>query len=217
MILSSSLIWSSSEVVTVLTFLLPGFVSAAVFYSLTSHPKPSNFASVVQALMFTAVVQAITVLLRVNLWEWSQEIEVFVSVAIALPIGLIAALLSNLDLPHRIFRRARLTKENTYSSEWYSAFAGKENFVVLHLKDSRRFFGWPSEWPTDPERGHFRVTQGQWLTEERENSESPDVTHYESENENVFELLIPVSEVAMVEFVYTESNGNRGNHGKDSD
>ena len=32
--------WASSEVVSVLTFLLPGFVAAAVFYSLTSHPKP---------------------------------------------------------------------------------------------------------------------------------------------------------------------------------
>ena len=211
------MIWSSSEVVSVLTFLLPGFVSAAVFYSLTSHPKPSNFTSVVQALMFTAVVQAITVLLRVNLWEWSQEFEVFVSVAIAMAIGLIAALLSNLDFPHRVFRQAKLTKENTYSSEWYSAFAHKESFVVLHLKDNRRFFGWPSEWPSDPERGHFRVTEGQWLTDEHEITDSPGANDSESEHEDVFELLIPVSEVAMVEFVYTESNGNRGNHGKDSD
>ena len=43
----------------VLTFLLPGFVAAAVFYSLTSHPKPSNFERVVQALIFTIVVEAV--------------------------------------------------------------------------------------------------------------------------------------------------------------
>lgn len=35
--------WVSSEVVGVLGFLLPGFVAAAVFYSLTSHPKPGAF------------------------------------------------------------------------------------------------------------------------------------------------------------------------------
>ena len=211
------MIWSSSEVVAVLTFLLPGFVSAAVFYSLTSHPRPSNFSSVVQALMFTAVVQAVTVLVRVNLWEWSQEFEVFVSVVLAVALGLIAALSSNLDFPHRLFRKAKLTKENTYSSEWYSAFAHKQSYVVLHMKDSRRFFGWPSEWPTDPERGHFRVTDGQWLTDELEQSDAPDAIDLESEREHVFELLIPVSEVAMVEFVFTESDRNRGNHGKDSD
>ena len=89
--------------------------------------------------------------------------------------------------------------------------------MVLHLKDNRRFFGWPSEWPSDPERGHFRVTEGQWLTDEHEITDSPDANDSEREHEDVFELLIPVSEVAMVEFVHTESNGNRGNHGKDSD
>ena len=213
MILSSSLIWSSSEVVAVLTFLLPGFVAAAVFYSLTSHPKPSNFASVIQALMFTAVVQAITVLLRVNVWDWNQEFEVFVSVAIAIFIGLVASLSSNLDFPHRMFRKVNLTQENTHSSEWYSAFAHKQSYVVLHLNDSRRFFGWPSEWPSDPERGHFRVTEGQWLTSEIEKSEQPDGNNHE----DVYEMLIPVSEVAMVEFVYTPMNGNTNNHGKDPD
>ena len=206
MILSSSFIWSSSEVVAVLTFLLPGFVAAAVFYSLTSHPKPSNFSSVVQALMFTAVVQAITVLLRVNLWEWSQEFEVFVSVVLAMALGLIAALSSNLDFPHRLFRKAKLTKENTYSSEWYSAFAHKQSYIVLHMKDDRRFFGWPSEWPSDPERGHFRVTEGQWLTDGDERSDPTDGINDITKQQNVFELLIPVSEVEMVEFVDTENN-----------
>lgn len=32
--------WASGEAVGVLAFLLPGFVAAAVFYSLTSYPKP---------------------------------------------------------------------------------------------------------------------------------------------------------------------------------
>ena len=35
--------WASGEVVGILTFLLPGFVAAAVFHSLTSHPKPDAF------------------------------------------------------------------------------------------------------------------------------------------------------------------------------
>ena len=51
--------WASSETVTVLTFLLPGFVAAAIFYSLTSHPKPSDLERVIQALIFTVIGQAI--------------------------------------------------------------------------------------------------------------------------------------------------------------
>ena len=45
--------WASSEVVTILAFLLPGFVATAVFHSLTAHPKPNEFDRIVQALIFT--------------------------------------------------------------------------------------------------------------------------------------------------------------------
>ena len=45
--------WASSEAVAVLIFLLPGFVAAAVFYALTSHPRPGEFARVVQALVLS--------------------------------------------------------------------------------------------------------------------------------------------------------------------
>ena len=58
--------WASGEVVGILTFLLPGFVAAAIFYSLTSHPKPGAFERVVQALIFTMVVRAIIMAQLVN-------------------------------------------------------------------------------------------------------------------------------------------------------
>ena len=44
--------WLSNDIVEILTFLLPGFIAAAVFYSLTSHPRPSEFTMVVQAIVF---------------------------------------------------------------------------------------------------------------------------------------------------------------------
>lgn len=39
--------WASSDVIGVLKFLLPGFIAAAVFYSLTSHPKPDAFNRII--------------------------------------------------------------------------------------------------------------------------------------------------------------------------
>lgn len=56
--------WMSGNVVGVLVFLLPGFVAAAVFYSLTSHPKPGAFDRVIQALIFTVVGQSLVVLVE---------------------------------------------------------------------------------------------------------------------------------------------------------
>ena len=55
--------WASSEIVGILTFLLPGFIAAEVFHSLTSHPKPGVFDRIVRALIFTLIGQAITELI----------------------------------------------------------------------------------------------------------------------------------------------------------
>ena len=43
----------SSEIVHVLVFLLPGFLTAAIFHSLTPHRKPEAFEHVISALVFT--------------------------------------------------------------------------------------------------------------------------------------------------------------------
>ena len=51
--------WVSSEAVAILSFLLPGFVAVAVIHMFTSNPKPSEFERIVQALIFTILVQAV--------------------------------------------------------------------------------------------------------------------------------------------------------------
>ena len=54
--------------------------------------------------------------------QWREELEVMVSVGIALILGFFAVYLSNTDTLHRFVRFLRLTKETSYPSEWYSAF-----------------------------------------------------------------------------------------------
>ncbi len=49
----------AKDFVVLLTYLLPGFLAAWVFYGLTSHPKPSQFERVVQALIFTLIIQTL--------------------------------------------------------------------------------------------------------------------------------------------------------------
>ena len=162
--------WASSEAVAILSFLLPGLVAVAVFHMFTSYPRPSEFERIVQALIFTILVQAIAELAQ---WigrllrhdaQWREESEIMVSVGIALILGLIAVYLSNTDTLHRFVRFLRLTKETSYPSEWYSAFHHNPDcYVVLHLQGQRRLYGWPEEWPSRPAEGHFRITEGEWL------------------------------------------------------
>ena len=197
--------WASSEVVAVLAFLLPGFVAAAVFYSLTCWPRPGAFERIVSALIFTALGYAIT---EFGLWavaeicgtagtdetveaigEWKSLL--FILVAITLGVGF--AFLSNADILHRPLRRARITRETSHPSEWYSAFAqlGDGSFVVLHLQGERRLYGYAEEWPSNPGQGHFRIVYPVWLGDDGERSPAEGVTA----------ILISAAEVSMVEFV----------------
>ena len=194
--------WATSEIVAVLTFLLPGFVGAAVFYALTSHPRPSEFGQVVQALVFTTVGQAVAWLVRLlaSLWweyQWPAGLELTVAVASAVGVALLAAGAANHDVLHRPLRWLRVTRETSYPSEWYSAFAENPNcYVVLYLTGERRLRGWPEEVPTHPERGHVIISECEWLT---------DKGPVALEKDSI--LVIDGKEVEMVQFlgVPTES------------
>ncbi len=184
--------WASSEAVGLLVFLLPGFVAAAIFYSLTSFPRPGAFDRVVVALIFTAVGQTITEYgfpALADTGEWKPLLSLLVTVV----LGLGAAILSNTDLLHRLFRWARFTRETSYPSEWYSTFAqmGDSHWIVLHLAGERRLYGYAKEWPSNPQRGHFRITEPEWLGDEGERTPA----------EGVSAVLIPATEVTMIEFM----------------
>ena len=121
--------WATSEVVSILTFLLPGFVAAAVFYSLTSHPKPSEVDRVVQALIFTIVGRAVAEGLSLIVASvggatlWTESWEIVATVIIAVIVAQIAVWVTNKDAVHAIFRGIGLTRETSYPSEWFSSFS----------------------------------------------------------------------------------------------
>lgn len=201
--------WASSEIVSVFVFLLPGFVAAAVFYSLSSYPKPNEFGQVVQVLVFTMVgqiialsVQQLTILLGASR-PWPTTLEIIVPTISAVMFALIVVYASNNDTLHRLFRRLRFTRETSYSSEWYSSFAENPNcYIVLHLKDRRRLYGWPEEWPSRPEQGHFRIIEGEWL-----DADASDAQNYSQDNNKreFFVIIVSVEDVKMVEFIDMEN------------
>ena len=192
------LAWASSEIVAVFAFLLPGFVAAAVFYSLTSHPKPGDLDKIVQALVFTMVGRAVgqgmefaASALGAPTAGWTGRWDFAVSVAIAVLIALIAAWAANKDWLHAALRKIGVTKESSHPSEWYSSFAINDlNYVILSLRDGRRLYGWPEQWPSRPDTGHFRITEARWLS-----GDAPIA------GLTVDEVIVPASEVVIVEFL----------------
>ena len=182
----------TNEVLGVLSFLLPGFISAWIFYGLTSYPKPTQFERIVQALIFTMIAQACVVVIR---WlvhvSWNENISLVVSVAVAILIGLFLARLSNNDRLHKLLRYLRFTRETSFPSEWYGVFSQRQTYIVLNLTDGRRLYGWPEEWPSVPGSGYFSIAHAEWL--DKDNKRVPAT--------GVRSILIASTEVRYIEFM----------------
>ena len=192
--------WASSDIISAFYYLLPGFAAAWVFYGLTAHPKASPFERVVQALIFTIVIQAFTVitgwLLQACghvycLGAWTENSAFVWSVLLAFAFGLLFAYFSNKDYCHELLRRCGITKRTSFPSEWYSAFYQEKRWVVLHLPGGRRLYGWPEEWPDQPDTGHFLIDQPVWLLDDGGYDPLP----------NVEKTLVQAAGVEMVEFI----------------
>lgn len=198
--------WTSSEIVPILIFLLPGFVAGAVFLSLTSRPHPNALGLIVQALIFTILGQSITEVLPLDREGWSESWQTLISIGVSVVLAVVIAFALNHDLPHRFLRQnkikcLKITRETAYPSEWYSAFShNTECYIVLHLKGERRLYGWPEEWPSRPDHGHFRISKAEWLADwDNTGQEKADEANTVVAREISF--LIPVSDVEMVEFL----------------
>jgi hypothetical protein len=191
----------TKETVALLQYLLPGFLAAWVFYGTTSHPKPQQFERVIQALILTFLVQALVPVARwilmgigafVSIRSWDNEAATLTSLFLAVVLGGSLAYLCNRDSFHRWLREKGFTTRTSHPSDWFGVFSERVTYVVLHLNDDRRLYGWPKEWPTEPEKGHFYVMQPSWI---KEDNTLLDVVGADG-------LLVSVKDVKWVEFMH---------------
>ena len=194
---------TSKDVLALLTQLMPGFLTAWVVYGLTTYTKPPQFERVVQALIYSFLVNGLVAILEVvllfvgktiKLGIWDKSSEVIASAMIALLLGILLSFYMRNDAFFKFARRLKLTTRTPFPSEWYGAFAVKPRYLVLHLSGGRRISGYPIEWPTEPTVGHFRLTDAAWLDDE--NTETP--------LDGDQSILIEAKQVEMVELLKDE-------------
>ncbi|MCY4313182.1 MAG: DUF6338 family protein [Gammaproteobacteria bacterium] len=122
--------------IDLLWFLLPGFISAGLFRSLISNPKPSGFDSVSQVFVFTVIVQVIGWLIfsfvietenNSNFSTENHAIVVFVHLLISIVAGILSSLIWNKDWLFKLLRKTKVTEQSSYHSAQYSAFAYYKN------------------------------------------------------------------------------------------
>ncbi|WP_448107123.1 DUF6338 family protein [Pseudomonas azerbaijanoccidentalis] len=195
------------EVIPLLQYLIPGFLAAWIFYSLTAFKRPDTFGQIVQALIFTFVIQSLVggfgALMMVtgesffSVGLWDKKAEALWSAMIAVLLGMLSSHIASSDKLHALLRKLKVTTKSSYPCEWYSAFSTRQRHVVLHLVDGKRLFGWPIEWPAEPARGQFVLEYPRWI------DDADDFFHNGAEV-----IVIDVSKVQWVEFLKTIGGSN---------
>jgi hypothetical protein len=191
------------ELISLFSFLLPGFITSFLFYSLTSFPKKSEFEAVVIALIYTIIINAVVEILAhiftatgylISFGEWNTLSKTIWAIIVALIMGLSWSFFYNNDTLHKLLRKLRITKQSSYPSEWYGVFSENKKYVILHLKDKRRILGWPMEWPNNPKKGHFVLEAAEWLIDNDGKNEAIPLT-------GVDKIVIDTINIEMVEFL----------------
>jgi hypothetical protein len=106
-------------------------------------------------------------------------------------LGVLLAYYINTDSLHKWLRQIGFTTRTSFPSEWVGVFSEHIAYIVLHFNDGRRLYGWPKEWPTQYDKGHFYIMQPVWL---REDGSTIDL-------ENVDGILVNVTDIKWVEFM----------------
>lgn len=186
---------ASADVVNAIWLLLPGFLAAWIFYGLTAHKRESPFERTIQALIFTAIVQVPTGVIH-TVWPkwlplWTPTVQLGWSLLFATMLGLFLAWCANNNWFHKQFYKFGFTTRTSYPSEWYSTLNTEKRYIILHLKDGRRLYGWPYEWPDHCDSGHFVLMQAEWILDD--NTCAPLYA--------VERFLIPSNDVAWIEFL----------------
>lgn len=187
----------SNEVISLLQYLLPGFLVAWVVYGLTSHVKPGQFERLIQALIYSLVVDSATNLIafianKTSVLNINKELELFISLSTALLIGLFISFLLNKDYLHTALRKTRFSKRISHPSNFHFAFSEDPTYIVLHLHDGRRIIGWPLLWPSMEKDDYFRLTKCFW--------QNPDGTEIATNHD----MLICGNDVRWIELIPQE-------------
>ena len=139
--------WIAEDAISLLMFLAPGLVVVGIFRSLTSIPPPSVFDQVVQALIFTIIVQTACGGI-VELFErifgesdasWTTPYPPHLSFPIAVALAVLLAATYGNDAIHRRLRRLRITRETSFLPSGIPHFIDTEIvmwFCILSMRDS---------------------------------------------------------------------------------
>ena len=196
-----------------LQYVFAGLVASWVFYGLTNYKRPTPFDRLVQAIVYTIIIQLTAEFIAKTVEDTGLATYGHVAASPVLILGLsfslgfILAVAANNDWPHKWLVRFpskwnwKITSKSVYGSNLSHAFETRSEYIVLTLKNSRRIYGWPQVWPDHPGEDYFILTAYEWLPEAGDGSISPTANHQKPSGGVI---LIAAKDVDVIEFIPNE-------------
>jgi hypothetical protein len=189
-----------NEFVPILIFLLPGFLTSKILDILVIRKERDVFDKLVQALVFTFANLALFVVAR---WiiesatsakfdrQFLSVGNVLLITSCAVGIGLACAFEIRNELALSFLHKLKFTKKTYNLSTWIDTFSASEKYVVVHLEDGRRIYGWPKFYSDEPGERAIFLQDATWLDEQNKALNEPLISI----------LLDEKSGIQFVEFV----------------
>jgi len=192
------------EIIPILIFLLPGFLTAKML-DLWVVTKPKDvFDRIVQAFVFTFIN-----LLCFALVRWSIECsfdfkfdrdQVFapenllLMMGCAVGIAVACSFEMNNEWLLKWLRERKITKKTYKPSTWGETIEHVERYAVVHLNDGRRIYGWPKFYSDDPNERAIFLEKASWLDENNNLINDPPISILVDGNSGIqfIEFLQPI-------------------------
>lgn len=197
------------DLTPVFVFLLPGFVSAGIVALLVIRKPAEPFSRVVEAFIFTMINLALFTSLRslvtripglkINSYFFFTSGNLLTMALCAVIVGLAWSYEANNQFIFGLLRGLKITPKTTKPSVWIDVFSETRNYVVVHLKDERRAYGWPRRYSDDASERVLFLEKATWLGENNEELNDPPIGI----------LLDKDSEIAFIEFVFASQPAER--------
>jgi hypothetical protein len=172
----------SFETLTVLSFLIPGFISVFLFRHLVYRPDKEIGYFIVEALIYSFVIYSIAGTILDYAPVTLQEVTtgekktysvtfvtsaLFVLLAISVAIPLFFALILNNDYATSFLRKLKITTVSSRANTWLDAFSAQKCYVIVNTVDGKRIFGWPMWYSNSPKDGYIYLYDPSWIDSEQ--------------------------------------------------
>lgn len=173
----------SYDALNILLFLCPGLLATVIIRLLVYRKETGTFETIVSALLWSLLIYAVCAALgrdaAVQLTETKRGDTTFRGISynpgaigwmlgIAVAFAAVVAAALNHDWIGRLLRWTRITTQSGRATIWLDVFAQYRKFVVVHLSDERRVFGWVLHYSNSGDDGYIYLHEPKWINEKNE-------------------------------------------------